>query len=76
MNGIFVNQGQTITSTGNGAPWLDMCMTLDALGLSVSGAWVADVGIRGLTIEGMLEFLVEDNRSLVISFCGYFLTCT
>ena len=59
---ISVNQGQTVTSVGSGAQWLDVYMTLDALGLSVSGGRVADVGVGGLTTGGMLKFSVEDNR--------------
>ena len=55
MNNISINEDQTITSVGGGAQWLDVYLTLDALGLSVPGGRVASVGVGGLITGGMLK---------------------
>ncbi|KAI9841211.1 MAG: hypothetical protein M1837_000938 [Sclerophora amabilis] len=56
MKNISVNGAQTVTSLRPGLRWLDVYMKLDALGLSVSGGRVSDVGVAGLIIGGGISF--------------------
>ena len=56
MNSVEVSEDRHTTSVGPGARWHDVYNKLDALGLSVVGGRVSDVGVAGVTLGGM-EFL-------------------
>ena len=69
MKNISVNHDHSVTSIGSGAQWLDVYITLDALGLSVPGGRVADVGVGGLITGGMWKFS-KDSPFLPIGYYG------
>jgi hypothetical protein len=52
INQVNVSVDQTITSIGPGARWIDIYLTLDALGLAVLGGRVSEVGVGGLVTGG------------------------
>lgn len=56
LNEIVVSSDQTETSVGPGNGWSDLYSRLDALGLSVIGGRVADIGVGGLTLGGGISF--------------------
>ncbi|MCJ1307058.1 hypothetical protein MMC25_000704 [Agyrium rufum] len=56
INQISVSQDHTLTSIGPGARWGDLYTQLDAMGLSVVGGRVSDVGVGGLIVGGGNSF--------------------
>lgn len=52
LNGVDVSPNRRITGIGGGNRWIDVYTKLDALGLSVPGGRVADIGVGGLTTGG------------------------
>jgi FAD/FMN-containing dehydrogenase len=53
MNSVHVNSDKTIASVGGGAKWGEVYPTLDALGISILGGRLSDVGVGGLTTGGI-----------------------
>lgn len=49
---VSVSEDHSITSVGGGARWEDVYLKLDALGLSVVGGRVFNVGVGGLILGG------------------------
>lgn len=56
MKAIAVNRGNTLTSVGAGAKWLDIYNKLDTLGLSVVGGRLSGIGVGGLITGGGMSF--------------------
>jgi FAD/FMN-containing dehydrogenase len=56
MNNINVSEDRTVTSLGPGNRWIDVYSTLDAMGLTVVGGRVADIGVGGLTLGGGISY--------------------
>ena len=52
LNAVDVSIDRNSTGIGPGNRWIDVYTKLDALGLSVPGGRVADVGVGGLTTGG------------------------
>ena len=66
MNTVEVSDDRKITGVGPGARWHDVYSKLDALGLSVVGGRVSDVGVAGLTLGGnhSMEFNIPHRTPL------------
>lgn len=52
VNQVDVSPDQMVTSVGPGNRWVDVYLKLDAIGLTIPGGRVADVGVGGLTLGG------------------------
>jgi FAD/FMN-containing dehydrogenase len=52
MNTVTVSSDRSIVSIGAGALWSEAYPMLDALGLSISGGRLSNVGVAGLTLGG------------------------
>ena len=65
MNSVEISDDQKVTGVGPGARWHDVYSKLDALGLSVVGGRVSDVGVAGLTLGG--NYSIKFNIALSMS---------
>ena len=52
MNAVTVSSDRSIVSMGAGALWSEAYPMLDAMGLSISGGRLSNVGVAGLTLGG------------------------
>ena len=68
MNAVNVNDDRKITRVGPGARWADVYSKLDAMGLSVVGGRVSDVGVAGLTLGGIVTLSGQGAQAFTLSF--------
>ena len=55
LNQIEISNDKTLTSVGSGCRWGDVYNALDQHDLMVIGGRVADIGVGGLTLGGILH---------------------
>ena len=55
MNAVTISSDKSIVSIGAGALWSEAYPMLDAMGLSISGGRLSNVGVAGLTLGGTVN---------------------
>lgn len=65
LDQVQVSEDKTLTEVGAGNGWVDVYSQLDPLGLSVVGGRVANIGVGGLTLGGMLGSSKTLDNSLI-----------
>jgi FAD/FMN-containing dehydrogenase len=75
MNSTTYDDENSLALIGSGARWGSVYMTLDELGISISGGRASTVGVAGLALGGRANFKISTRGYLLIFVRRQFVLC-